>query len=192
MRYYSIDLQARLLLASGNIKEVFISNMYASEKEFIKLAEVLAEPRPIKESLLYIPFKEYGIELNEIQNEKKLRVIIDEKATEIEKYMVLDFFPQINDGDSSEWIIRSRMGRYLQKNRPIPARHYDKEYFEVGSVLIVNDSFEHYAGEVQIACLPIVNDGTRNLVGKLADNEMDMIELLNDKDVITFLPYEKY
>ena len=192
MRYYPIDLQARLLLASGNIKEVFISNMYASEKEFIKLVEALKEPRPIKESPLYIPFKEYGIELSETQNEKKLRVIIDENATEIEKYMVLDFFPQVNDGDSSEWIIRSRMGRYLQENRPIPPRHYDEEYFEIGSVLIVNDSFKHYAGEVQIACLPIVNDGTRNLVGRLAENEVDMIELLNDKDVITFLPYEKY
>ena len=192
MRYYPIDLQARLLIASGNIKEVFISNMYASEKEFEKLAEVLADPKPIKESPLYIPFKEYGIELPEIQNEKRIRVVLDDNATDIEKNMVLNFYPQVNDGDSSEWIIRSRMGRYLQEGRPIPPRHTDGEYFELGSVLIVNDSFKHYAGEVQIACLPIVNDGTRNLVGRLADNEMDMVELFNDGDVITFLPYEKY
>ena len=54
-------------------------------------------------------------------------------------------------------------------------------------MLIVNDTYKHYSGEVQIARLPVKNDGQRNRIGKLAENEMKLLELIKDGDFVRFL-----
>ena len=43
LRLLPIDLQARILLATGNVDDILIGNAYASEEEFQKLQEVLAD-----------------------------------------------------------------------------------------------------------------------------------------------------
>lgn len=48
-----------------------------------------------------------------------------------------------------------------------------------GDVLIVNDNYAHYRGELEIALRDIPNDGERNLCGHVKEEEMmflDMIE----------------
>ena len=51
----------------------------------------------------------------------------------------------------------------------------------------MNDNYRHYAGEIQIARLPLRNDGQRNVIGHLADNEADLLELLPDGTNIRFV-----
>lgn len=185
MRKLPIDLQARECLASGNVDMVWIGNAFASEEEFASLQEVMAAPRPISESPLKKVLESYVFPLPQYSEDKKLRIIMDSDVTAQERYQVFDLYPQSDMGDSSEWIWRSRAGRMLKPD--IPARTYEKKMFAPGDVLVVNNNYAHYAGEVQIVRLPIENDGIRNHVGKLAEGEMDMLDLIQDGDVVTFL-----
>lgn len=190
LRTLPIDLQARMLFATGNVDYVIIGNAFASETEFKKLQQVIdnntrasGELNPTLKLLL-----DYGI-IDLDKPIKKLRVTLNADITLKEKEVLFDFFPHLDMGDSSEWIWRTRISRfkYSQADEELIPRKYPKEMFEVGDVVIVNDNYKHYAGEVQIVKIPIINDGTRNLVGHLDPDEYQMMELINSGDLVQFL-----
>lgn len=183
MRDYSADLAYRVLAAMG-IDCIMFGNAYASDEEFAKIAEVRREPKPIEESPLYPMFAAFGTVLSAGRH-IVLKAIPDPDITDMEKYMMTEWFPQIDFGDSSEWIWRSRSGRFGNEKREIPPRRAEGEFFEKGDVVMVNDSYKHYSGELQIVRLPIRNDGQRNLVAKLAENETDLLDLIQDGDIVT-------
>ncbi|MEG0365393.1 MAG: phospho-sugar glycosidase domain-containing protein, partial [Coprobacillus sp.] len=54
----------------------------------------------------------------------------------------------------------------------------DKKTFTRGDVLVVNDNLSHYRGELEIVLTEIENDGERNLVGRVKDEEMMILELI--------------
>lgn len=186
MRDMPCDLAYRILEASGT-DHIFFGNAYASEEEFASLKEVMADERNTKNSPLYEPIKKMGITLPETIKEVILKVIPGPDITEAERYMLFDFWPQTDYGDSSEWIWRSRSGRFVNSEFAFPYRKYEGEEIPAGSVVIVNDNYRHYAGEIQIARLPLRNDGQRNVIGHLADNEADLLELLPDGTNIRFV-----
>ena len=190
LRMLPIDLQARMLLATGDVDDILIGNAFASEDEFKKLQEVLQENEKLSKELdpTLKMLVDHGI-ISLDKPVKKLRVTLDEEITEKEKEVLFDFFPHLEMGDSSEWIWRTRVSRfkYSQPNEILTPRHYDKEMFEVGDVVIVNDNYKHYAGEIQIVKIPIVNDGTRNRIGHLDSDEYQMMELVYDGDLVEFL-----
>ena len=190
LRMLPIDLQARMLLATGDVDDILIGNAFASEDEFKKLQEVLQENDKLSKELdptLKMLVNHWIISLD--KPIKRLRVTLDEEITEKEKEVLFNFFPHLEMGDSSEWIWRTRISRfkYSQPNEILTPRHYDKEMFEVGDVVIVNDNYKHYAGEIQIVKIPIVNDGTRNRIGHLDSDEYQMMELVYDGDLVEFL-----
>ena len=190
LRMLPIDLQARMLLATGDVDDILIGNAFASEDEFKKLQEVLKENEKLSKDLdpTLKMLVDHGI-ISLDKPVKKLRVTLDEEITEKEKEVLFDFFPHLEMGDSSEWIWRTRISRfkYSQPNEILTPRHYDKEMFEVGDVVVVNDNYKHYAGEIQIVKIPIVNDGTRNRIGYLDSDEYQMMELIYDGDLVEFL-----
>lgn len=190
MRDYPIDLQARLLLGTGNVDYLCIGNAYASQSEFEMLQEVLSnnevhfeEDSPIVRGLL---------EFLNTKNKptlKKLRIQLEPDVSDLEKEILFDFGPHIDVGDSSEWIWRTRLPRfkYNTPNYTLPCRKKECNYFEIGDVVIVNDNYAHYRGEIQIVRKPIINDGTRNLIGHLDAGEFELFELVKDGDVIEFI-----
>ena len=190
LRMLPIDLQARMLLATGDVDDILIGNAFASEDEFKKLQEVLKENEKLSKDLdpTLKMLVDHGI-ISLDKPVKKLRVTLDEEITEKDKEVLFDFFPHLEMGDSSEWIWRTRISRfkYSQPNEILTPRHYDKEMFEVGDVVVVNDNYKHYAGEIQIVKIPIVNDGTRNRIGYLDSDEYQMMELVYDGDLVEFL-----
>ena len=190
LRMLPIDLQARMLLATGDVDDILIGNAFASEDEFKKLQEVLKENEKLSKELdpTLKMLVDHGI-ISLDKPVKKLRVTLDEEITEKEKEILFDFFPHLEMGDSSEWIWRTRISRfkYSQPNEILTPRHYDKEMFKVGDVVVVNDNYKHYAGEIQIVKIPIVNDGTRNRIGYLDSDEYQMMELVYDGDLVEFL-----
>lgn len=190
-RELPIDLQLREMLATDCVDDVLIGNAYASEDEFKSLQEVLKPVEPNLDNPLVQAMFSLGDELKDgnapFEKQKKVKIQLAEGITDIEKDVLFNFYPHADMGDSSEWIWRSRMPRFMYKDRTIPVRKYDKSYFEVGDVVMVNDTYKHYAAEVQIVLKPIVNDGTRNLVGHLDEQEQEMLELIHDMDVVIFL-----
>lgn len=186
MRDLPIDLQVRELLAVG-IENILIGNAYASEEEFKAIQYVMsAKPRDIKDSPVYEMLKGFSL-MGEQKPEKILKVVCDKDITDEERFFLFDVFPQTDWGDSSEWIWRSRIGRFLNKNHPVPHRIVYQPTFKPGDVVIVNDNYKHYAGEIQIVREPIINDGTRNRIGHLAPHEEEMFELIKDGDNVRFL-----
>lgn len=190
-RELPIDLQLREMLATDCVDDVLIGNAYASEEEFKSLQEVLKPVEPNLDNPLVQAMFSLGDELKDgkapFKKQKKVKIQLAEDITEIEKDVLFNFYPHADMGDSSEWIWRSRMPRFMYKDKTIPVRKYNKPYFEVGDVVMVNDNYKHYAAEVQIVLKPIVNDGTRNLVGHLDEQEQEMLELIHDMDVVIFL-----
>lgn len=181
-----IDLQLREMLATGNVDDILIGNAYASEEEFQAMQEVLKEvegknDNPIIKMLMQFTGN------SELPLPKKVKVTLEKDITENEREVLFNYFPHLDMGDSSEWIWRSRMPRMVYADRSFPARKCDKPFFEVGDVVMVNDTYKHYAAEVQIVLKPIKNDGMRNLVGHLDEQEREMLELINDSDVVVFL-----
>lgn len=191
MRDMPIDLQARLLLGTGTVDDLLIGNAYATEEEFASLQQVLnsldmpekaGADNPIVKAIL-------GNWVSATPQIKCVRVTLDDDVTETEKEALFDFFPHLDLGDSSEWIWRSRISRfkYSDPKEVIAPRHYDQKMFEVGDVMIVNDNYKHYAGEIQIVKEPIINDGLRNRVGHLTPDEYHMMDVINDGDIVRFI-----
>lgn len=190
LRMLPIDLQARMLLATGDVDVLLIGNAYATEEEFKALQEVMAESDRLNGELdpTLKMLVEHGL-ISLDKPIKRLRVTLDPEISEIEKEILFDFFPHLEMGDSSEWIWRTRISRfvYSHPSKIVAPRPVEGEMFEVGDVVVVNDNYKHYAGEVQIVKMPIVNDGTRNRVGHLDADEYEMMSLVYDGDLVEFL-----
>ena len=186
LRDYPSELQARMLLATPGVENVLFGNAYASNEELEAVAAAIAEPRDIRESPLYDIMKDMGYPLPQPKRETILKVVPDPDITAYERYMLFEMFPQVDYGDSSEWIWRSRTGRMWQKELIAP-RPVEGETFAVGDVVMVNENYHHYAGELQVVRIPIANDGMRNRVGHLAPHEEELLELVADGDAIRFV-----
>lgn len=191
LRMLPLDLQARMMLATGDVDNLLIGNAYASEEEFKGLQEVVQESSRLNKDHMDPTLKmlvDHGI-ISLEKPIKRLRVTLDPEVTEKEKEVLFDFVPHLEMGDSSEWIWRTRISRfkYSQPGEVIEPRKVEGETFQAGDVVIVNDNYKHYAGEIQIVKIPIVNDGTRNRIGRLDEEEYQMMDLVYDGDLVEFL-----
>lgn len=154
-RYLPIDVAAKDLFKEG-IDTVIISNCYASEDELKKLGN-------LKKTML------------------DLSVILVDSIPEVEKNIVLNFL-HFNRGDVNENLIRSTQSRVKYKGH----------YFEIfnpidikrGDIIIESSLYGHYAGELQIAKTDMKNTGKTNVVGRIKEDE---IYLLDD-----IKPWEKF
>ncbi|MBQ1827419.1 MAG: DUF871 domain-containing protein [Erysipelotrichaceae bacterium] len=171
-----IGLQLRHVLALG-CDEVIIGNAFASKEEFEEIAEmmkqiyVFAEDRPF-----YFPGLRSQIPIGDIER-IPIRIIPADDLSENEKELLFVF----NKHTASEYvhrIIRSRWGRMDFRFTPIVPRKCDKPYFEPGDVVILNDNVERYKAEVHIARQKLKNDGTMNYAGRIAEEEMFLLDYL--------------
>lgn len=192
MRDLPIDLQARLLMGAG-CTDILIGNAYASEDELYAMQQII-KPMDFDEESPVIKFmmvmgKSHS-ELEEmVASAKKIRVTLCDDITDLEKHILLDFMPHTEFGDSSEWIWRSRGSRmaYGDGKSDLYAREYNKDHFEVGDVVIVNNNYAHYAGEIHIVKEPTIYDGTCNLIGHIDSDERLMMDVIQDGDIVQFL-----
>ena len=145
-----IDLQARHLLATGFIDDIMIGNCFASEEELAALAAV---------DTTKVTFK----------------VEFDSGATEVEKN-VLYQFNHVTRGDASEYYLRSSVPRMFEYSTSIPARERTNYQIKRGDVLVVNDNLSHYLGEVEVALRDFEDDGTRNVVGRIPEDELFLLD----------------
>ncbi len=152
-RNLPIDLQARYMLATGDVDDVIIGNAFASDEELKALSEI---------DLQKVSFR------------------IDEREgiSEVEKKIIYDYEPHWNRYDYSTFMLRSSMSRTVYGKESIPHLPCDKKVFTRGDVLIVNDNLAHYRGELEIVLTEIENDGERNLVGRVKEEEMMMLDLI--------------
>ena len=58
----------------------------------------------------------------------------------------------------------------------IPARERTNHHIKRGDVLVVNDNLSHYLGEVEVALRDFEDDGTRNVVGRIPEVELFLLD----------------
>ena len=180
-----IGLQLRHVYALG-CQEVIIGNAFASKEELEELADtvneiyVTAEDKPF-----YFPGLRNEIPIGDIER-IPLTIEPAEDLSDTEKELLYDFKGH-NVSEYTHIIIRSRWGRMDFRYAPIPQRPCDKKYFEDGDVVILNEKVGRYKGEVHIMRKPLINDGSMNYAGKIAKEEMFLLDYLKYRTNIGFI-----
>ena len=107
-----------------------------------------------------------------------------------------EYEPHSNRYDYSSFMLRSSMPRIHFKekvnfqdgvnpdevkgadDKSIPYREPGKKVFTRGDILVVNDNLKHYRGELEIVLTEIPNDGERNLVGRVKEEELALLDYI--------------
>lgn len=145
-----IDIQCKHLFVTGVIDDVIIANMFASEEELKDLSK-------INKDIL------------------ELKVNLVEDIPKIEKKIVLEEF-HFNRGDVSEYMIRSTQSRVKYRGCDFPTFNTPK--IRRGDILIESNLYSRYAGELQIALKDMDNSGKTNIVGRIVDDEIFLLDYL--------------
>ena len=170
MRGLPIDLQARLMLAAGNVDDILIGNYPATDEEL--------------EALSKINFQAIEMRVDEVP-----------EITANEQMIMYEFGAHWDRYDHSSFMLRSSMPRVKFKEKAsvqdfglssnqtvvdknIPHHDCDKKVFTRGDVLIVNDNLAHYRGELEIVLTEIPNDGERNLVATIKEEELQLLDFI--------------
>jgi hypothetical protein len=149
-RNLPIDVQAKHLFATGLIDDVIISNAYASEEELKSLSEL---------------------------NPAKLTFTVEvhESTTDLEK-TILFAEPHFYRGDVSDYLIRSTQSRVKYRGHDFPPHHTVN--IRRGDIVIENNYYAQYTGELQIALQDMENSGKTNVVGRIREEEIFLLDYL--------------
>ncbi len=149
-RELSLADQYQILQATGLIDHVIIANQFVSEKELQELSVVKGEE-------IY-----FTVEL------------IDDISSVEEK--IIDY-PHVYRGDISDYVIRSTWPRVKYSDESIPNRHQEK-LAERGMILIDNDHYGRYKGELQIALKSFTLSDKTNIVGRILPEQLPLLDYL--------------
>lgn len=136
---------------NGLIDDVLIANAFASEADLQAAAEAFWLPRP------------------------RLRVVTQPDLSKADLAVMFNQ-PQMYRGDRSDYVLRSTMTRVLYKDETFPPKHTDDVVR--GAVLIDNDEYGQYKGELQVALRSLPNDGRINVVGHLHPEDLSLLALI--------------
>ena len=153
-----IEVQAKHLFATGLIDDVIIANAFACEDELKALSELNKE------------MLEFNVELVE-------------GIRDLEKKIVLEEF-HFNRGDSSEYMARSTQSRVKYKGESFPP--YNLVDIKRGDILIDTDLYTRYAGELQVALKDMKNTGKTNVVAKVVEDEIFLLDYIKPWSKFSF------
>ena len=156
-----IDIQLRHMVALKQVDDILIGNVYASDEELALLSKVdLSKPT--------------------------LKIMLEDNLFESEKEIV---FNHVHNRrmDCSSYMIRSSFTRIAYKEVSIPPRIHKKDYFTKGDVVIVNDNLSHYRGELQVVLRDMKNDGVRNYVGRIKEEEFVILDSIKPGQSFSFI-----
>lgn len=153
-RKLPIAVQVKHLAATSLIDDVVIANAYASEEEFKLMSRIH-------------------------KNRITFKINLHDSITDVEKKIVLDEL-HVYRGDISEYMIRSTHSRVKYKAevfQPTNTLQINR-----GDILIDNELYGQYKGELQIALKDMVNEGKTNVVGRICEEEIFLLDYLNPWD----------
>lgn len=157
-RELPIDVQAKHMFATGLVDDVIIGNAYASEEEIRLLSEINRNKVT------------FNIEVFDTTSDLERKIIFDE----------LHFYR----GDVSDYMIRSTQSRVKYRNKSFPP--HNTIDIKRGDIIIDNDLYKQYAGELQIALKDMKNSGKTNVAGRIREEEIFLIDCLKPWDKFAF------
>lgn len=151
-RHRQLASQVAHLRLSGMVDDIIIGNAYASAEELAEVATVFTSNYPT------------------------LRVDFADGLSDLEKEIVLTP-AHLYRGDASAFLLRDTLPRVVHSEQSIPARASATELSR-GDIVVVNDGYARYKGELQVVLQTMPNDGRRNLVGHLHADDLPLLDLL--------------
>lgn len=160
-RNLPVAIQLKHMMGLNLIDTIFIGNAFASEQELRDLASIY-----FSKSL-------------------SLNVNFLDTTTYLDKQIVLDEM-HFNRGDVSNYMIRSTQSRVKYKSSNFP-QIKNPEFFQKGDIVICNDSFGQYKGELQLILANQKNtDNRRNLVARVVNDELFLIDYIKPWSIFAF------
>ena len=117
-----------------------------------------------------------------------LRVVEEPLVSKVSKQVLYDQ-PQMYRGDRSDYVLRSTQTRVKYKAEDFPA--FNTVDVTRGDVIIDNNDYGQYKGELQIALRDLPNDGRINVVGHIHPEDMALLSLIQPWHGFTLEPAEK-
>ena len=188
-RSLPLEVQLKHCLALKNVDEVLIGNAYASEAEIAACADVM------KAAYVNVPLDTNLGFLSEYLPHGDLvripfNIQLEHGISDTEREILLQYPTHCDLGDCLNYFLRSRWPRMIYKGKKIPVRGCDKTHYTRGDVVIVNDNLAHYRGEVQLVLKDMEVDGQRNLLGRIAEEELVLLNHMGAGDIFTFVEKE--
>ena len=99
-----------------------------------------------------------------------------EEVTEVEK----SIFNKVlqNRWDYSDSVIRHTMGRKEFKDKEIKSTTKEDRIVPIGTVLINNNDYLNYKGEVLVACKDIALDNRRNVIATVCNSHIELLKYI--------------
>ncbi|ORI31951.1 hypothetical protein BLL61_04300 [Lacticaseibacillus casei] len=151
-RHRSIASQTSHLVMTGLIDDVIIGNAFASEAELQQVAANFVAPYPI------------------------LNADMLPGMLPIEAKIAFEA-PHLYRGDASAYLLRDTQPRVKYGKESI-APHDNHQSFKRGDILVVNDAYGRYKGELQIVLTPFADDGQRNKIGQVSADDLGFLDLI--------------
>lgn len=152
-----IEVQTKHYLMMGNVSDIVIGNAYATDDELARMAEAAASDTV---KLHMTPAE--GLP-------QHMRDLLD--------------IPMSRRADSKDFLIRTFETRMFNKNAIEPFNTVDMVR---GDVLVDNDLYGQYSGEVQIALKPMKNTGKTNVIGHIDEDELILLDLIKGGQPFAF------
>lgn len=148
-RNLPVHVQLKDYVARNIIDDIIISNFTPSTEEMDEIKKVNLTKLNLKVELL-------------------------DGMPELFKTIVTDM-PHFNRGDINANLIRSTMSRVKYRGQGFPLVNAP-EMIKRGDIIIESDDFGHYAGELNIAKTDMVNTGRSNVVGRVVEEEVFLLD----------------
>ncbi|MFU7515675.1 DUF871 domain-containing protein [Clostridium sp. HCS.1] len=150
-RNLPVEVQAKHLIALGNINDIIISNCYPSEDEMKKLGSMRKD------------MVTFDLQLVDGVPEIEQKILFEEM--------------HFNRGDFSDNLIRSTQSRVKFKGHNFKLFNAP-EIIKRGDVVIESSEYGHYAGELQIALSDMINSGKSNVIGHIKEEEIFILDYI--------------
>lgn len=156
-----LDAQVRQMVAHPDIDDILISNVRPSAEEMEALKKV---------------------DLNQLQ----FKLVVEAGLTPLEKTILFEE-THMNRGDLSDYVARSSMPRMKYKKDSLPPRLTNAK-IKRGDVMINNDKYGQYKGEVLIAFKDFDNvNETRNVVAHIHEDDLVNLRYLGSWKQFSFI-----
>jgi len=160
-RRLPIDVQAKHLIAYGLIDDLMISNCFPSDAELKSLASLDLET--------------LTLDVNVASGIPDIAKAIMFKPTHIFR----------GDATSKSYFIRS-MVRFIFREADLPP--FNTVDIQRGDIIVDNNDYGQYKGELQIALKAMKNDGRTNVVGRIREEEIFILDYIKPWQKFTLRP----
>ena len=158
-RYMSTDLQTRHLWALGDIDQVIVGDAYATEEELSAMSK--ARPKVAT-----------------------MKIEVTENNSETENEILFGNY-HVARNDMSDYMARSIVSRFTHSQSDIQANN--TRSLKRGDVVICNNGYGHYKAELQLVLQEMENDGNKNVVARVIDEELFLLDYITPGKPFAFI-----